>query len=133
MTVAEAAKQVVTEAAKAATKAARKPSQQFTGYVIKRANPTTAKVRCARVRMHPVVQKPVTWHKCFIVHDADNKTVVGDYVRIDSIDSQTKIDGYKSFVIGDIVRPAARYVDEFGKLHTQQAHLPWQLKLPTQF
>ncbi|KAJ3097482.1 hypothetical protein HDU97_004849 [Phlyctochytrium planicorne] len=100
---------------------APKAAQSFMGLVVGTAMQKTIKVRVARPRIHPLVQKPVIYHKNFLVHDGEEKCVVGDWVRIDSC---KKISKLKNFTLGEIVRPAAKYVDEFGKLHTQAQKIP---------
>ncbi|KAI8917151.1 hypothetical protein DFJ77DRAFT_459356 [Powellomyces hirtus] len=92
--------------------------QSFMGEVVGTAMSKTIKVRVPKVKIHPVVQKPVTFHKTFFAHDAEERCVVGDYVRIDSCRRLSK---HKNFVLGEIVKPAARYVDTKGVLHTQRA------------
>ncbi|KAI8611690.1 hypothetical protein BC830DRAFT_1054874, partial [Chytriomyces sp. MP71] len=71
----------------------------------------------ARTRMHPVVLKPVTTHKNFLVHDSKEECVLGDWVRIDSC---RKFSKNKNFQLGEIVKPAARFLEpETGILHSQ--------------
>ncbi|KAI8848940.1 hypothetical protein BC829DRAFT_204476 [Chytridium lagenaria] len=101
--------------------APRTPAQSFMGLVIGTAMQKTIKVRVARPKMHPLVQKPVIYHKNFLAHDEHSKCVVGDWVRIDSCQKISKL---KNFTLGEVVRPAARYTDEFGKLHTQAQKVP---------
>ncbi|KAJ3064887.1 hypothetical protein HDU98_011756 [Podochytrium sp. JEL0797] len=102
----------------ALTPAVTKPAQTFFGLVIgAKQMQKTIKVRVAKTRMHPVVMKPVTTHKNFLVHDGDEKCVVGDWVRIDSC---RKFSKNKNFELGDIVKPAARFFEEeTGILHSQ--------------
>ncbi|KNC98376.1 mitochondrial 37S ribosomal protein MRPS17 [Spizellomyces punctatus DAOM BR117] len=95
----------------------RPPRQMFYGEVIGTAMQKTIKVRVARPRIHPVVQKPITFHKTFLAHDEHERCVVGDWVRIDSCQ---KISKRKNFTLGEIVAPASRYTDADGKLHTQR-------------
>ncbi|KAJ3187361.1 37S ribosomal protein S17 mitochondrial [Gaertneriomyces sp. JEL0708] len=95
----------------------RTTGQSFLGEVVGTAMQRTIKVRVARVKIHPKVQKPVTYHKNFLVHDAEEKCVIGDWVRIDSCQKLSK---RKNFTLGEIVTPAARYYDDDGKLHTQR-------------
>ncbi|KAJ3014741.1 37S ribosomal protein S17 mitochondrial [Thoreauomyces humboldtii] len=104
----------VTEAAQAAVKP---PRQQFLGEVVGTKMQKTIKVRVAKVRIHPVIQKPVVSHKVFFAHDAKERCVVGDYVRIDSCN---KISKHKNFTLGAIIKPARRFVDDDGKVHTQK-------------
>ncbi|KAI8816804.1 uncharacterized protein EV422DRAFT_489700, partial [Fimicolochytrium jonesii] len=92
--------------------------QSFIGEVIGTKMQKTIKVRVAKTRIHPVVQKPVVIHKNFLAHDEESTCVVGDVVRIDSCN---KLSRRKFFTLGEIVKPAARYVDEEGVLHTQKA------------
>ncbi|ORY38643.1 hypothetical protein BCR33DRAFT_720653 [Rhizoclosmatium globosum] len=67
--------------------------------------------------MHPVVLKPVTTHKNFLVHDGAEQCVVGDWVRIDSC---RKFSKNKNFTLGEIVKPASRFFEqETGILHSQ--------------
>ncbi|KAJ3255539.1 mannosyl-oligosaccharide alpha-1,2-mannosidase [Chytriomyces hyalinus] len=100
-----------------ATKVA-KPAQQFFGLVVgAKQMMKTIKVRVARTRMHPIVLKPVTTHKNFLVHDANEQCVLGDWVRIDSC---RKVSKNKNFQLGEIVTPAARFVEEeTGTMHSQ--------------
>ncbi|KAJ3234446.1 mannosyl-oligosaccharide alpha-1,2-mannosidase [Chytriomyces hyalinus] len=95
-----------------------KPAQQFFGLVVgAKQMMKTIKVRVARTRMHPVVLKPVTTHKNFLVHDANEQCVLGDWVRIDSC---RKLSKNKNFQLGEIVTPAARFVEEeTGIMHSQ--------------
>ncbi|KAJ3220372.1 37S ribosomal protein S17 mitochondrial [Dinochytrium kinnereticum] len=97
------------------------PAQTFLGLVVGTAMQKTIKVRVARPRIHPLVQKPVIYHKNFLAHDEETKCVVGDWVRIDSC---PKVSKRKNFTLGEIVRPAARYTDANGKLHTQAQRIP---------
>ncbi|KAJ3079516.1 hypothetical protein HK102_003730 [Quaeritorhiza haematococci] len=102
----------------------RPPRQSFIGEVIGTAMMKTAKIRVARTRMHPIVQKPVTFHKNFLAHDETQRCVVGDIVRIDSCD---KISKMKNFTVAEIVKPAARYVDpETGNTYTQRQVEDWR-------
>ncbi|KAJ3345006.1 hypothetical protein HDU91_007492 [Kappamyces sp. JEL0680] len=86
------------------------------GYVIGTAMQKTIKVRVENIKVHPVVQKPVRYHKNFLAHDETEQCVVGDYVRIDECAKLSKL---KHFTLGEVVRPAKRVVDPFGKLHTE--------------
>ena len=61
--------------------------------------------------------KPVRYHKNYLVHDEDQKCVVGDIVRIKLCQ---KISKRKSFEFDEFIKPAARYVDDDGVLHTQK-------------
>ncbi|KAJ3113480.1 hypothetical protein HDU96_003347 [Phlyctochytrium bullatum] len=81
----------------------------------------TIKVRVARPKFHPLVQKPVIYHKNFLAHDPNEECVVGDWVRIDACQKISKL---KNFKLGEIIRKAARYTDEDGKLHTQAQKIP---------
>ncbi|EGF77584.1 hypothetical protein BATDEDRAFT_91576 [Batrachochytrium dendrobatidis JAM81] len=92
--------------------------QSFVGRVIGTAMQKTIKVRVERVKIHPIVLKPIRRHKNFLVHDETSQCVVGDWVRINSC---TKISKLKSFTLGEIVKPADRFIDDEGKLHTQGA------------
>ncbi|KAI8590961.1 hypothetical protein BDZ88DRAFT_412918 [Geranomyces variabilis] len=94
------------------------PRQSFLGEVVGTKMQRTIKVRVPKVKIHPIVQKPVTYHKTFFAHDAKERCVVGDYVRIDSCQ---KISKKKNFTLGAIIKPAARYVEEDGTVHTQKA------------
>ncbi|KAI9331347.1 hypothetical protein BDR26DRAFT_824490 [Obelidium mucronatum] len=77
----------------------------------------TIKVRVAKTRMHPVVLKPVTTHKNFLVHDAKEECVLGDWVQIDSC---RKLSKTKNFELAAIVKPAERFLEkETGILHSQ--------------
>ncbi|KAI8925688.1 hypothetical protein BC831DRAFT_459778 [Entophlyctis helioformis] len=93
--------------------------QSFLGEVIGTAMRKTVKVRVERLKLHPIVLKPVRRHTNFLVHDPEQKCVVGDYVRIDSCDKISKL---KHFTLGDVVIPAHRYTDANGQLHTQRAY-----------
>ncbi|KAJ1336503.1 hypothetical protein BSLG_007287 [Batrachochytrium salamandrivorans] len=115
------------------------PIQSFLGHVIGTAMKKTIKVRVERVKIHPIVLKeltiatycqcigyglsisdhqPVRRHKNYLVHDETSRCVVGDWVRINSC---TKLSKRKSFELGEIVKPANRFVDDAGKLHTQSS------------
>ena len=92
------------------------PRQIFFGQVIKTAAQKTIKVRVEKVKMHPLVNKPVRSHKNFLVHDENMECVVGDFVRIDQCNKISKL---KHFKLGEIVNPAQRFIDSEGQLHTQ--------------
>ncbi|KAJ1556367.1 hypothetical protein HK405_013843, partial [Cladochytrium tenue] len=117
------------------------------GLVVGTAMNKTVKVRVAKSRMHPLVLKacvlavraravpayagssflppfllqPVVKHTNYLAHDEKEACVVGDWVRIESCRKLSKL---KRYTLGEIVRPAARYVDEYGVLHSQAAALP---------
>nr|KAJ3421641.1 hypothetical protein HK105_002848 [Polyrhizophydium stewartii] len=99
--------------------AARVPRQSFLGEVIGTAMMKTVKVRVERIKIHPIVLKPVRHHKNFLVHDPESKCVVGDWVRINACE---KISTRKHFELAEIVKPAARYTDDDGVLHTQRTY-----------
>ncbi|KAI8899603.1 hypothetical protein BC833DRAFT_537860 [Globomyces pollinis-pini] len=88
----------------------------FMGEVIGTKMNKTCKVRVEKIKMHPLVQKPVRYHKNYLVHDENEQCVVGDYVRIDSCQKISKL---KFFTLGEISRPAQQFVDSDGILHTQ--------------
>ncbi|KAJ1556103.1 Elongation factor 2 [Cladochytrium tenue] len=98
------------------------------GLVVGTAMNKTVKVRVAKSRMHPLVLKacvlavracaPVVKHTNYLAHDEKEACVVGDWVRIESCRKLSKL---KRYTLGEIVRPAARYVDEYGVLHSQAA------------
>jgi ribosomal protein S17 len=69
----------------------------------------TAKVRVAKTTLHPLVLKPVTKHKNYLVHDETEQCVVGDVVMIEACPRVSK---RKHFVVKDIVQPAARVQDD---------------------
>ena len=94
------------------------PGQSFIGLVVGTAMNKTIKVRIEKIKMHPLVQKPVKRHVNFLVHDEKEDAVVGDVVRIDSC---KKLSKRKSFALAEIVQPAARFTDEYGKVHSQQS------------
>ena len=94
------------------------PNQSKIGLVIGTAMNKTIKVRIEKIKMHPLVQKPVKRHVNFLVHDEKEDAVVGDVVRIDSC---KKISKRKVFALAEIVKPAARWTDEYGKVHSQQS------------
>lgn len=94
------------------------PNQSKIGLVIGTAMNKTIKVRIEKIKMHPLVQKPVKSHVNFLVHDENEDAVVGDVVRIDSC---KKISKRKAFSLAEIVKPAARWTDENGKVHSQQS------------
>ncbi|KAL3896502.1 MAG: hypothetical protein SGCHY_004036 [Lobulomycetales sp.] len=94
------------------------PRQEFTGVVIGTKAQRTVKVRVERNNIHPVVLKNVVSHKNFLVHDPEEACVVGDLVKCVSC---LKVSKRKNFVVGEIVKPAERYADSTGKLHTQAA------------
>ncbi|KAI9104711.1 hypothetical protein DFS34DRAFT_604168 [Phlyctochytrium arcticum] len=97
----------------------RPPRQTFLGEVVGTAMQKTVKVRVARTRIHPIVQKPVVYHKNFLVHDENSQCVIGDWVRIDSC---RKLSKRKNFTLGEVVTAATRYTDAEGKVHTQRKH-----------
>ena len=86
------------------------------GYVIGTAMQKTIKVRVEKIKIHPVVKKPVRYHKNFMAHDAKEVCVVGDYVKIDA---GTKFSRHKNFKLAEIVRPAQRVKDHLGVVHSQ--------------
>ncbi len=93
------------------------PGQSFIGIVVGTAMNKTIKVRIEKIKMHPLVHKPVKRHVNFLVHDEKEEAVNGDIVRIDSCQ---KISKRKAFALGEIVKPAARYMSEDGKMYSQQ-------------
>ncbi|KAJ1531303.1 hypothetical protein HK096_007065 [Nowakowskiella sp. JEL0078] len=96
--------------------------QRFIGEVIKNSSALTIKVRVARERNHPVVKKTIILHKNFLVHDPQQMAVVGDIVRIDS--APEKISKRKNFILGEIIYPAERILDEeTGILYTQRKNI----------
>eukprot|EP00842_Homolaphlyctis_polyrhiza_P005063 jgi/Hompol1/5558/HPOL_004561-RA len=90
------------------------------GEVIGTAMQKTIKVRIERVRLHPVVLKPVRRHRNVFAHDADEVCVVGDWVRIQSCE---RISKNKNYTLSSIITPAQRYRDEDGELHTQATNV----------
>ncbi|KAJ1995016.1 hypothetical protein H4R33_000031 [Dimargaris cristalligena] len=82
--------------------------QNFIGMVVNTAAKKTAKVRVAHQRLHPKVQKIVTRHTNFLVHDAREKCSVGDVVRIEAC---RKISKRKAFAVAEIIKPADTYTD----------------------
>ncbi|KAJ3042713.1 hypothetical protein HDV00_006770 [Rhizophlyctis rosea] len=67
--------------------------------------------------MHRILKKPVISHVNYLVHDPEQKAVIGDYVNINLLpESKSKRKWYE---LAEILRPAQRYEDEDGKLHTQ--------------
>ncbi|KAI9363413.1 hypothetical protein DFJ73DRAFT_811095 [Zopfochytrium polystomum] len=108
-------------AAVKAVEASARKVHSVMGIVVGTHMAKTIKVRTAKSRMHPVVLKPVVKHKNILAHDETESCVVGDWVRIDSCRQISKT---KRYTLGDIVRPAARYVDEFGVMHSQAAPVP---------
>ncbi|KAJ3343321.1 hypothetical protein HDU83_005698 [Entophlyctis luteolus] len=95
-----------------------RPAQTFFGLVVgAKQMQKTIKVRVGRTKMHPVVLKPVTKHKTFLVHDPVESCVVGDWVQIDSC---RKLSKHKNFKLAKIVHPAARFFEEdTGVMHSQ--------------
>jgi small subunit ribosomal protein S17 len=89
------------------------------GVVISTKMQKTIRVRVANTKIHPIVQKPVTFHKNFFAHDEKEEAVLGDLVRIDTGRKYSKM---KTFVLVEIVKPASRYVEDDGTLHTQKQH-----------
>jgi small subunit ribosomal protein S17 len=57
----------------------------------------------------------VRFHKNFLAHDEKEECVVGDYVKIQSCKKRSK---RKSFALSEIIKPAQRFVDSNGTLHT---------------
>ncbi|KAJ3113900.1 37S ribosomal protein S17 mitochondrial [Physocladia obscura] len=110
-------------AAIASSKSASRPAQTFFGLVVSaKLMQKTIKVRVARTKMHPTVLKPITTHKNFLVHDAKESCVVGDWVRIDACRKQSK---NKNFKLGEIVHPAVRVVEpDTGVVHSQASKYP---------
>ncbi|KAJ1915713.1 hypothetical protein IWQ60_007753 [Tieghemiomyces parasiticus] len=82
--------------------------QNFIGMVINTTARKTAKVRIARQLMHPKVQKPITRHRNFLVHDENEKCSVGDVVRIEAC---RKLSKRKAFSVAEIVKPAETFTD----------------------
>ena len=93
-------------------------STLFFGQVIGTAMQKTIKVRVERIKIHPIVQKPVRLHKNFLVHDELQECVVGDYV---SIIPCGKISKLKHFKLQDIVTRADKCFDSQGRLITSNA------------
>ena len=92
------------------------------GEVIGTKNQKTIKVRVEKIKMHPLVNKPVIRHKNYQVHDSLETCVVGDIV---SIKPCPKISKTKTFQLHEVVTPAKRYTDpETGKLYSQKAEYP---------
>ncbi|KAI8914439.1 hypothetical protein EDD86DRAFT_87175 [Gorgonomyces haynaldii] len=85
------------------------------GYVIGTKMQKTVKVRVEKIKIHPIIQKPVRYHKTFFAHDEEEKCVVGDFVQIDHCKKLSKM---KNFTVGKILVPAQRVTDEHGTLHT---------------
>lgn len=83
-------------------------SRRFLGEVIGAKNLKTIQVRVEKIKMHPIVLKPVISYKKYQVHDESSEAVVGDIVRIESC---PKISVTKSFKLSEIVTPANRYTD----------------------
>jgi ribosomal protein S17 len=90
------------------------------GQVIGTKMQKTIKVRIENISIHPIVQKPVRTHKNFLVHDEEETCVVGDYVKIVKCNKLSK---KKYFKLSEIIKPAQRFIDADGVLHTQAAEV----------
>ena len=58
------------------------PKRILTGKVIKKSGDKTISVLVTRQTTHPVYKKIIRVSKKYLVHDSDNKIIVGDSVRI---------------------------------------------------
>ena len=106
-------------------KLTKQPRQSFIGLVIGDKMQSTLKVRVAKEKLHPIVQKvsetelqPVIKHRNFLCRiNPSVKAIVGDLVRINSMKSKSKL---KNFYIAEIITECKRFVDsETGKVYTQ--------------
>ncbi|KAJ1959640.1 hypothetical protein IWQ62_004531 [Dispira parvispora] len=96
--------------------------QNFIGMVINTTAIKTAKVRVAHHLLHPKVQKVITRHRNFLVHDEKEKSQVGDIVRIEACQ---KISKRKAFSIAEIIKPAETYTDnDTGTVYRKTHKLP---------
>lgn len=89
--------------------------QTFVGTVIN-ILPKTVKVRVERQKLHPKVQKLITYHKNFLSHDENTLASVGDVVRITAC---RPLSPRKFFEVTEIIKPAEKFIDENGKLITK--------------
>ena len=58
------------------------PKRILTGKVVKKSGDKTISVLVTRQTTHPVYKKIIRVSKKYLVHDNDNKIIVGDSVRI---------------------------------------------------
>ena len=58
------------------------PKRILTGKVVKKSGDKTISVLVTRQTTHPVYKKIIRVSKKYLVHDSDNKIIVGDSVRI---------------------------------------------------
>ncbi len=85
------------------------------GLVIGTQMQKTIKVRVEKIKMHPVVNKPIRYHQNYLAHDRKELAVVGDLVRIYPCEKRGKLKNYR---LQAIIKPAARYSSD-NVLYTQ--------------
>ena len=90
--------------------------QRFIGRVIGTAMQKTCKVCVERLVMHPKYPKLLKVKKNYLVHDEQEKAVVGDIVAIEYYKKMSK---RKAFVMTEILKEARSYTDpRTGKTFT---------------
>ena len=58
------------------------PKRILSGKVIKKSGDKTVSVLVTRQTTHPIYKKIIRVSKKYLAHDAENKIVVGDFVKI---------------------------------------------------
>ena len=58
------------------------PKRILTGKVVKKSGDKTVSVLVTRQTTHPIYKKIIRVSKKYLAHDAENKIVVGDFVKI---------------------------------------------------
>ena len=90
--------------------------QRFIGRVIGTATQKTCKVCVARLVMHPKYPKRLRVKRNYLVHDEQERAVVGDIVAIEYFKKMSKT---KAFVMTEVLKEARSYLDpRSGKTFT---------------
>ena len=58
------------------------PKRILSGRVVKKSGDKTVSVLVTRQTTHPIYKKIIRVSKKYLAHDAENKIVVGDFVKI---------------------------------------------------
>tara|TARA_Y100001935_G_scaffold179425_1_gene148553 strand:+ start:1457 stop:1684 length:228 start_codon:yes stop_codon:yes gene_type:complete len=58
------------------------PKRILSGKVVKRSGDKTISVLVTRQTTHPIYKKIMRVSKKYLVHDSENKIIVGDFVKI---------------------------------------------------
>tara|TARA_B100000287_G_C20240813_1_gene625994 strand:- start:117 stop:344 length:228 start_codon:yes stop_codon:yes gene_type:complete len=58
------------------------PKRILSGKVVKKSGDKTVSVLVTRQTTHPIYKKIIRVSKKYLAHDAENKIVVGDFVKI---------------------------------------------------